>query len=550
MHLDNKENNDETSNGFWSPVIKWDVAEGFTKYDPDLPIVWTSGTLEMPPFDMQELPETTYSMPLFLILIIAGSAVILVGGVASYFTVQTKKKDTIIKLIQSEKSSVLLENKKLHEDLQILQKYSDAEVNMIEAQINTFRASFVSSKMASVKPSSSNDETSLSADLQRLLVSAKELESHEVIGKGSFGEVHRSAYRGTQVAVKTLNNIDEENLDRFKAEILLMADLHHINVVALVGACWERDLMALVMEFCEKGMCTTVLKNEGANFSWDDPLLKWTMDVARALKYLHGVEYFDVKTGARVSGIIHRDLKPDNCLVTETLTIKLADFGEARAFNENNTMTQVGTPMYIAPEVVTGDRYGTSADIFSFALTVLCFALKGKATLLASLFEMLRDEGLVVFKTVSLGKVCNMLVSKGWRPERRLLQDLEIPVSIVNLLEICWPNDPEERPMASEILEYLETEGRKEILGEAMESTGGGGSRRSSTSGGLRARIDRQKFKEMAGDNVADEGKALLKGLDDLLFGDENGAEIGEREVEFAKKILGRWEGKGGGEKE
>ena len=63
-------------------------------------------------------------------------------------------------------------------------------------------------------------------------------------------------------------------------------------------------------------------------------------------------------------GILHRDLKPDNALVTETLTIKVADFGEARAFNENNTMTQVGTPIYIAPEIVRGEHYDVKADVF------------------------------------------------------------------------------------------------------------------------------------------------------------------------------------------
>lgn len=153
--------------------------------------------------------------------------------------------------------------------------------------------------------------------------------------------------------------MDQENLDRFQTEILLMADLHHSNVVQLVGACWEKDLMALVMEFCEKGMSSDFARTEGSNFSWDDPLLKWSMDLSRAMRYLHSITYNDVKMNTVVSGIIHRDLKPDNCLVTDTYTIKVADFGEARAFNENNTMTQVGTPMYISPEIVRGDKYTT-----------------------------------------------------------------------------------------------------------------------------------------------------------------------------------------------
>jgi serine/threonine protein kinase len=51
-----------------------------------------------------------------------------------------------------------------------------------------------------------------------------------------------------------------------------MGDLRHQNIVTLVGACWGKDLMALVMEFCEKGMASDVLKEEGSTFSWDDPV--------------------------------------------------------------------------------------------------------------------------------------------------------------------------------------------------------------------------------------------------------------------------------------
>jgi len=155
------------------------------------------------------------------------------------------------------------------------------------------------------------------------MIVASELESEEVLGKGSFGEVHKSKYRGLYVAVKTLHNIDKESLERFQAEILLMADLHHENVVQLVGACWEKDLMALVMEYCSKGMSSAILQVEGVHCSWDDPLLKWAMDTARAMRYLHGVNYTDVKTEKEVLGIMHRDLKPDNCLVTETYTSRL-----------------------------------------------------------------------------------------------------------------------------------------------------------------------------------------------------------------------------------
>ena len=145
-----------------------------------------------------------------------------------------------------------------------------------------------------------------------------------------------------------------------------MADLNHTNVVQLVGACWEKDLMALVVEFCEKGMPSTVLREDSVERTWDGLLLHWCMDTVRAMRHLHGVTYMDVKTDDLVSGVIHRDLKPNNCLVSDAYILKVADFGEARAFNKNNTRTQVGTPLFIVPEIVRGDHYSTQANVLAF----------------------------------------------------------------------------------------------------------------------------------------------------------------------------------------
>jgi serine/threonine protein kinase len=162
----------------------------------------------------------------------------------------------------------------------------------------------------------------------------------------------------------------------------------------MVGAIWCKDLMALVMEFCEKGTSVDVLKKDGASFTWDDPLLKWCTDTAKAMKYLHHVSYFDVRSSTKVKGIVHRDLKPENCLVTETYALKVADFGEARALDEENKMTQVGTPLYIAPEIVRGDMYDSSVDVYSYAMTILEFSLRGRKGFAHVLHDVMNAEKL------------------------------------------------------------------------------------------------------------------------------------------------------------
>jgi hypothetical protein len=69
--------------------------------------------------------------------------------------------------------------------------------------------------------------------------------------------------------------------------------------------------------------------------------------------------------------VIHRDLKPDNMLLTREWTLKLTDFGEARAQNMGGTMTSVGTPIYIAPEVMRADHYDEKADTWSYGLCLV-----------------------------------------------------------------------------------------------------------------------------------------------------------------------------------
>ena len=89
--------------------------------------------------------------------------------------------------------------------------------------------------------------------------------------QGAFGEVYRATYRGQAVAVKTMLAPDDDNLKKFRAEILLLGGLRHSNIVVLVGACWSTELMALVMEFCERGESSAVMKASGKDLSWDDP---------------------------------------------------------------------------------------------------------------------------------------------------------------------------------------------------------------------------------------------------------------------------------------
>jgi len=464
---------------------------------------------------------------LLVVLCAAGVAVFLI---TSYYTRLNKSIINDNKDKTQMLQSVTELAGKLKEELKMVQEYTAAEKAMIGGQIQDFKNDLACAP--------AEGTTNVDARMAKILIGAAELEGKEMLGEGSFGEVYKSSYRGNDVAVKTMKTINNDTLTRFKAEIFLMNDLRHQNIVTMVGACWEEDLMALVMEFCAKGTSTEVLKTEGANFTWDDPLLKWCLDVSRGMSHLHGITYYDIRTQSKVKGILHRDLKSDNCLVTETYGVRIADFGEARAIDEENTMTQVGTPLYIAPEIVRGEHYKDKADVFSFAFTALSFALKGSVTLADFLTNSFKDDHPEFEGNVNLSRISHGIVVREWRPEPEVLAALGMPKLMVDLLTVCWAVDEDIRPGFDDILGFLETDAKKEIMEATGTAVGSAGStevtsRRTSTSGGLALRIMNQntqlaeeKSEEKGGGSTIKELKKEISNLRRIIKEGGEGARL------------------------
>ena len=158
------------------------------------------------------------------------------------------------------------------------------------------------------------------------------------------------------------------------AEVLLMCKLRHPCIVTFLGACWE-PFICLVLEFMPAGSLDKLLWVEPgdidarADLTWDEPLLKMATDCALAMSFLH----------AFTPPIIHRDLKSPNLLISaDRGGVKLADFGESRAEDLEYTMTTVGSPLWMAPEVLRRERYGPSADVFGYGMVLLEMATLAK----------------------------------------------------------------------------------------------------------------------------------------------------------------------------
>lgn len=297
--------------------------------------------------------------------------------------------------------------------------------------------------------------------LKKIEIDPNELELREVIGTGAFAEVRKARYRGSMVAVKALHELSQDSIRRFRFEVLLMKDLRHPNIILLIGASWIGNKLMMVVEYIESGSMADVLAaHRDPPLTWKDQKLSMICDVARGMTYLHHARYFNEWTNKYEDCIIHRDLKPQNLLVTPSYNVKITDFGEARAKMEDQTMTAVGTLLYIAPEVVRGDRYDEKCDVYSFAIVMLA-ALQLKPNIVDVFAESIHKENSESQRqNYTPMYITTRIVNEHLRP---VLPDGIIYPSLKILIEQAWSPAPALRPTFYEILEYLETIVKDEV---------------------------------------------------------------------------------------
>lgn len=203
----------------------------------------------------------------------------------------------------------------------------------------------------------------------------------EVIGRGRFGVTRRCLSKrssGQQTACKTIRKSDllHDSIDRdcLRNEIKIMQHVAgHPAVVALHEVYEDAEYVHLVMEMCSGGdlFDRIVSKKNTVPFSEEEAatILQKLME---AISYCHSM------------GIAHRDIKPDNILFAGNSNsfaqIKLADFGQASSYTPGEGLMQgiVGTPYYVAPEVLGMKDYNEKVDVWS-AGVILYIMLSGVA---------------------------------------------------------------------------------------------------------------------------------------------------------------------------
>ncbi len=242
----------------------------------------------------------------------------------------------------------------------------------------------------------------------------------EEVASGGMAVVYRAVQDplGRTVAIKALKTsaMQEENVvTRFEREAKSLANLQHENIIHVYDYIHERGAMFIVMEYVQ-GIDLYDLLEKCGRLPYDVATII-AMQVARALDYIH------------YRGIVHRDIKPANIMIARTGGVKVMDFGIARDTSFGDLTEQgtgIGTPAYMSPEQVLGDKLDARSDIFSLGVVLFQMVTGSK--------PFVEDEKKSAMHKIRLEK-----------HESVRSLNAEIPRELSNIIDKCLEKQPRDR---------------------------------------------------------------------------------------------------------
>lgn len=280
---------------------------------------------------------------------------------------------------------------------------------------------------------------------ETLVSATKNFHPNQKLGEGGFGPVFKGKLEdGREIAVKKLSQSSRQGKREFVNEAKLLARVQHRNVVNLWGYCVHGVEKLLVYEYVANESLDKFLFRSGRQ-----DVLDWKrrydiiLGISRGLLYLHEDSH---------SLIIHRDIKAGNILLDDKWAPKIADFGLARLFSEDQTHVNTriaGTNGYMAPEYIMHGHLSVKADVFSFGVVILELITGQKN----STFSASSDgQNLLewVYKQYKKGKSMEVMDPK--------LGLSAVPDQVATCIQIgllCTQSDPQLRPTMRRVVVML-----------------------------------------------------------------------------------------------
>lgn len=283
---------------------------------------------------------------------------------AKIINASLKREETLRKIAAEEKAKYLKVMKELEESKSMFAKES-YERQM--AELNVLRESI--EKQRIVDTLLSNDRRYRKYTMDEIKIATNNLSGDLVIGEGGYGKVYKCNLDHTPVAVKVLHQDTINKKAEFLKEVEILSQLHHPNMVLLLGACPENG--CLVYEYLENGSLEDYLLNRN-----EKPPLPWffrfriIFEMACGLSFLHN---------SKPEPIVHRDIKPGNVLLDRNYVSKISDVGLAKLISdvvpdnitEYRESVLAGTLHYMDPEYQRTGTVRPKSDVYAFGVIIL-----------------------------------------------------------------------------------------------------------------------------------------------------------------------------------
>lgn len=214
---------------------------------------------------------------------------------------------------------------------------------------------------------------------------------------------------------------DKDLIYSLLKEAKLLSELQHANILLFIGVVNEQDNLCMVTEFMSKGSVFHILHSAPSNPDSTKLRSSWSLKLKMMTDTAHGMNFLHTCDPV----IIHRDLKTHNLLVNNDWVTKISDFGVSRIKEMTATMTTIGTPQWMAPEILQEEKYSEKADVFSYGVCV---------------WEIVTGEP--PFGGTHPLRVITMVVHEHYR----LPIPTDCPQPLAQLLTMCWNEDPKQRP--------------------------------------------------------------------------------------------------------